>query len=66
MLRVDLKAAGVPYWDDRGRGFDFHSFRHSYIRNPYRGGTYGNPADVDPAFDANASDVPNRQLRAIS
>jgi integrase len=28
MLRVDLEAAGLPYKDDRGHCFDFHSLRH--------------------------------------
>lgn len=41
MLRTDLKAAGVPYSDSMGRVFDFHSFRHTYITNLHKGGTYG-------------------------
>ena len=30
MLRVDLKAAGVPYVDEYGRVGDFHAFRHTF------------------------------------
>ncbi|HQN36075.1 MAG TPA: site-specific integrase [Sedimentisphaerales bacterium] len=28
MIRVDLETAGLPYKDDRGHCFDFHSLRH--------------------------------------
>ena len=31
MLRVDLKAAGIPYRDEAGRYFDFHALRHHFI-----------------------------------
>ena len=31
MLNRDLKAAGIPYRDDKGRYFDFHSLRGTYI-----------------------------------
>ena len=31
MLRRDLAEAGLPYQDERGRYYDFHSFRHRYI-----------------------------------
>ena len=27
MLRLDLEAAGIPYRDDSGQVFDFHSLR---------------------------------------
>jgi hypothetical protein len=29
MLRVDLKAAGVPFQDEAGRVLDFHALRHT-------------------------------------
>ncbi len=31
MLRLDLAAAGIDYFDVDGRPFDFHAFRHQYI-----------------------------------
>ena len=31
MLRMDLKAAGISYQDERGRVFDFHALRHHFI-----------------------------------
>jgi hypothetical protein len=31
MLRVDLKAAGIPYKDERGRVFDFHALRGQFV-----------------------------------
>ena len=31
MLRIDLKAAEIPYVDDQGRYADFHAQRHTYI-----------------------------------
>ena len=31
MLREDLAAAGIPYRDENGRTFDFHSLRHGFI-----------------------------------
>ncbi len=31
MLRFDLKAADIPYVDDRGKVFDFHALRHQFI-----------------------------------
>lgn len=33
MLRGDLKAAGIPYRDERGRVFDFHALRMTFITN---------------------------------
>jgi len=33
MLRVDLKAAGIPYRDGAGRVVDFHALRHTFITN---------------------------------
>jgi integrase len=33
MLQADLAAAGVAYVDDRGRVFDFHGLRHSFVSN---------------------------------
>jgi integrase len=31
MIRLDLAAAGIPYVDDAGRVYDFHSIRHQFI-----------------------------------
>jgi integrase len=31
MVRVDLKAARIPYRDEHGRVFDFHALRHQFI-----------------------------------
>jgi integrase len=31
MVRIDLEAAGIPFRDDRGRCFDFHSLRGQFI-----------------------------------
>ncbi len=31
MFREDLRAAGVPYQDDRGQILDFHALRHTFI-----------------------------------
>jgi len=33
MLQQDLKLAGVPYADERGRVLDFHGLRHSFVTN---------------------------------
>ncbi len=33
MLKRDLKAAGIPAVDERGRVLDFHALRHTYISN---------------------------------
>ena len=38
MLRVDLKAAGIPYFDDARRVVDFHSLRHTFITRLGRAG----------------------------
>jgi integrase len=31
MVRLDLAAAGISYFDDRGRVYDFHALRHQFI-----------------------------------
>ncbi|MBY0587216.1 tyrosine-type recombinase/integrase [bacterium] len=31
MIQVDLKSAGIPYRDERGRFADWHALRHSFI-----------------------------------
>jgi integrase len=31
MMQVDLKSAGIPYRDERGRYADWHALRHSFI-----------------------------------
>ena len=33
MVRVDLKAAGIPFADADGRVFDFHAMRGQFISN---------------------------------
>jgi Phage integrase family len=33
MLRIDLAAAEIPYQDEAGRVFDFHSLRHQFVSN---------------------------------
>lgn len=38
MLRVDMGAAAIPYWDEQGRIFDFHSLRVQYITSLARAG----------------------------
>jgi integrase len=38
MLKVDLKAAGVPYVDSSGEVADFHSLRHTFISRLARHG----------------------------
>lgn len=38
MLRVDLEVAEIPYYDSRGRVFDFHSLRGQFITDLARAG----------------------------
>ena len=38
MIRGDLKAAGLPYTDDRGDDYDFHALRHQFITELSRSG----------------------------
>ena len=38
VFRADLEAAGIPYRDDLGRVFDFHSIRHTFGTNLSRAG----------------------------
>ena len=33
IIRIDLKAAGIPYTDESGNVFDFHALRHQFISN---------------------------------
>lgn len=40
MLRIDLKAAGIPYQTDDGQVFDFHALRHQFISNLARAGVH--------------------------
>ena len=40
MLRIDLKAAGIPYRDEENRVADFHALRHSYISALARSGVH--------------------------
>jgi integrase len=35
---MDLQAAGIPYMEDAGRYFDFHSLRKQFITGLVRGG----------------------------
>ena len=38
MIRGDLKAAALPYTDDRGEDYDFHALRHQFITELSRSG----------------------------
>lgn len=38
MVRLDSKAAGIPYKDDRGQIGDFHALRHTYITSLWETG----------------------------
>ncbi len=38
MLQIDLKAAKLPYTDDKGQYYDFHALRHQYISGLARAG----------------------------
>lgn len=40
MLRFDLARAGIPYIDDRGEKFDFHSLRVQLAASMVRGGVH--------------------------
>ena len=40
MLRTDLERAGLPYIDDAGEVFDFHSLRVQCATNLARGGAH--------------------------
>jgi len=40
LLRHDLKAAGIPYVDDRGRVIDFHALRVTFITSRARNGVH--------------------------
>ena len=40
MLRSDLKRAGIPYHDDKGRVADFHALRHTFITQLARSGVH--------------------------
>jgi hypothetical protein len=31
MIRLDLEAAGIPYTDERGRVYNFHTLRHQFL-----------------------------------
>jgi site-specific recombinase XerD len=46
MLQIDLAAAGIPYNDDRGRVFDFHSLRHQFISDLARAGVHPKEAQA--------------------
>jgi len=38
MLRIDLKAGGIPYIDETGKVYDFHALRHQFISGLARAG----------------------------
>ena len=38
LVKKDLEKAKIPYIDDMGRVFDFHSFRHTFITNLSKSG----------------------------
>jgi len=40
MLRGDLERAGIPYRDNRGRVYDFHSLRSQYVSSLIRAGVH--------------------------
>ena len=42
----DLKAAEIPYKDEAGRVFDFHSLRHQFISDLARGGVHPKEAQT--------------------
>jgi hypothetical protein len=46
MLRVDLKAAGIPYKDDQSHYADFHALRHSFITNLANSGVHPKTAQA--------------------
>jgi len=46
MIRKDLKAAGIPYQDESGRVFDFHSWRHQFISSLARSGAHPKEAQA--------------------
>jgi site-specific recombinase XerD len=46
MLRIDLKAAEIPYQTDDGQVFDFHALRHQFISNLARAGVHPKAAQA--------------------
>jgi len=46
MLRIDLAAAGIPYEDNAGQVFDFHSTRHKFISDLAASGVHPKVAQV--------------------
>jgi integrase len=46
LLREDLAAAGIPYIDDRGRVYDFHSLRHQFITDMVDSGVHPKDAQA--------------------
>jgi integrase len=46
MVRRDLAAAGLSYWDEDGRVFDFHSLRHTFQSNLAESGVHPKVAQV--------------------
>jgi integrase/recombinase XerD len=46
MLRQDLEAAEIPYEDEAGRVFDFHSLRHQFISDLARCGVHPKEAQT--------------------
>ncbi len=46
MMKADLKAAGIPYKDSRGRVADFHALRHTFITNLTRSGVHPKTAQT--------------------
>ncbi len=46
MVRIDLEATGIPYRDEAGRYFDFHSIRGQFINSLTTGGIHPKVAQV--------------------
>lgn len=46
ILRGDLRAAGIPYYDAEGRRFDFHALRHQFISDLAEAGVHPKEAQV--------------------
>lgn len=46
MLKLDLKAVGIPYVDRDGRHVDFHALRHTFITNLAKGGIHPKTAQA--------------------
>ena len=73
MLRVDLKAAKIPYTDDSGRVADFHSLRHTFISNLAASGVHPKKAqelarhsDINLTMNTYTHTVIENQAEAVA